>query len=118
MGERGLAPMTVQTDAPGLPRLGNATGLSCRECGNTNPPGPYYAWRVCFVRPEVRYDYPRLTRADIEAGPNNIWRYAPLLPVPADIADRPTIEPGYTRLIRADGLAQELGMRRLWIKDD
>ena len=30
----------------------------------------------------------------------------------------PTTEPGYTRLIRADGLAAELGMRRLWIKDD
>jgi threonine synthase len=47
-----------------------------------------------------------------------MWRYAPLLPVPADIAQRPTLEPGYTRLIRADNLAQALGMRRLWIKDD
>ena len=47
-----------------------------------------------------------------------MWRYAPLLPVPPDIADRPTTEPGYTRLIRADNLARALGMRRLWIKDD
>src|SRR5271157_6247645 len=47
-----------------------------------------------------------------------MWRYAPLLPVPADIAQRPTTEPGYTRLIRADNLAHALGMRRLWIKDD
>ena len=110
--------MTVQTDAPGVPRLGNATGLSCRECGNSSPLGPYYACEMCFGPLEVCYDFPRLTRADIEAGPNNIWRYAPLLPVPADIADRPTTQPGYTKLIRADGLAAELGMRRLWIKDD
>jgi threonine synthase len=28
------------------------------------------------------------------------------------------MEPGYTRLFRADNLAHALGMRRLWIKDD
>jgi threonine synthase len=111
--------MTSQTDrTPGTPRLGNATGLSCRECGQTTELGPYYACESCFGPLEVRYDFPRLTQADIEAGPRNIWRYAPLLPVPPDITSRPTTEPGYTRLIRADGLARELGMRRLWIKDD
>jgi threonine synthase len=98
--------------------LGHAIGLSCRECGSTYDLGPLYACAECFGPLEVRYDFPRLTRADIEAGPQNIWRYAPLLPVPADIATRPTLEPGWTRLIRADSLAGELGMRRLWIKDD
>ena len=107
--------MTVETHAP---RLGNAIGLSCRECGKTAELGPYYACDECFGPLEVRYDLPRLTRAEVQAGPQNIWRYAPLLPVPADIASRPTTEPGFTRLIRADGLAAELGMRRLWIKDD
>src|ERR1700734_2454897 len=116
MGERGLAPMTAETGAS--LRLGNATGLTCRECGNTVELGPFYACSECFGPLEVGYDFPRLTRADIEAGPRNIWRYAPLLPVPQDIATRPTTEPGYTKLIRADGLAAELGMRRLWIKDD
>src|SRR5580698_7046079 len=122
MGER-PRPMTVQTDAlranePGSLRLGHATGLTCRECGATVPLGPFYACAECFGPLEVGYDFPRLTRADIESGPQNIWRYAPLLPVPADIASRPNIEPGYTKLVRADGLAAELGMRRLWIKDD
>src|SRR3984957_7915544 len=117
MGER-PRPMTAQTNAPRALRLGNATGLTCRECGNTVELGPYYACAECFGPLEVGYDFPRLTRADIESGPQNIWRYAPLLPVPADIASRPNIEPGYTKLVRADGLAAELGMRRLWIKDD
>jgi threonine synthase len=102
--------MTVQ--------LGNAVALTCRECGKTGPLGPYYACADCFGPLEVGYEFPALTRADIEAGPVNIWRYAPLLPVPADIATRPTTEPGFTRLVRADGLARELGMRTLWIKDD
>jgi threonine synthase len=99
-------------------KLGNAVTLTCRECGKTTPLGPYYACEDCFGPLEVGYDFPRLTRADIESGPLSIWRYAPLLPVPADIASRPTTEPGFTRLIKADGLARELGMRRLWIKDD
>jgi threonine synthase len=99
-------------------KLGNAVTLTCRECGKTAPLGPYYACDDCFGPLEVGYDFPRLTRADIESGPLNIWRYAPLLPVPSDITSRPTTEPGFTKLIRADGLARELGMRRLWIKDD
>jgi len=98
--------------------FGSATGLSCRECGQVYELGPLYACGECFGPLEVRYDYPRLDRSAIEAGPPSMWRYAPLLPVPPDIADRPTTEPGYTRLIRADNLAHALGMRRLWIKDD
>jgi threonine synthase len=98
--------------------FGHATGLSCRECGQVYELGALYACAECFGPLEVRYDYPRLERSAIEAGPPNMWRYAPLLPVPSDIAGRPTTQPGYTRLIRADNLAHALGMRRLWIKDD
>jgi threonine synthase len=107
-----MTTQTAGTRASGAPRLGNATA------GKTSALGPHYACDECFGPLEVSYDFPRLTRADIEAGPHSIWRYAPLLPVPRDIASRPTTEPGYTRLVRADGLAAELGMRRLWIKDD
>jgi threonine synthase len=98
--------------------FGYATGLSCRECGQVYELGPLYACGECFGPLEVCYDYPPLDRSAIEAGPQNMWRYAPLLPVPPDIAGRPTLEPGWTRLVRADNLAHALGMRRLWIKDD
>jgi threonine synthase len=98
--------------------FGYATHLSCRECGKISDLGPHYACDDCFGPLEVAYDFPRLTRAEIESGPQNMWRYATLLPVPRDIAERPTMEPGYTRLIRADNLAHALGMRRLWVKDD
>ena len=129
MGKKG--PRTVSTSAteknhavrdrvaaPTPSAFGYATHLSCRECGRTRDLGPYYACEDCFGPLEVAYDFPPLTRADIESGPRNMWRYAKLLPVPADIAQRPTTEPGYTRLIRADNLAHALGMRRLWVKDD
>ncbi len=47
-----------------------------------------------------------------------MWRYASMLPVPPDVARTPNLEPGWTRLVRADQLASVLGMRELWIKDE
>ncbi len=98
--------------------FGNARCLVCRECGNEQPLGPFYACPECFGPLEVGYDFPTVTRADIEAGPKNIWRYASLLPVRPDVATIPNMEPGYTRLVKADNLARELGLRTLWVKDD
>ena len=98
--------------------FGNARTLSCRECGHEVALGPHYACPECFGPLEVAYDFPAVTRAQIAAGPRNIWRYQPLLPVPADITESPNTEPGFTRLLRADNLARELGLDQLWVKDD
>ncbi len=108
-------------DQPGTrsrARFGNASELSCRECGATFPLGGQHACAECFGPLEVSYRLPPISRAAIEAGPRNIWRYASLLPVPPDIAARRTTEPGRTPLVRADNLARALGMRRLWVKDE
>ncbi len=98
--------------------FGNATTLSCRECGHDVPLGPHYACPECFGPLEVAYDFPAVTRAEIEAGPRNIWRYKALLPVPADIETSPNMEPGFTRLLHAGNLGRELGLDNLWVKDD
>jgi threonine synthase len=98
--------------------FGNGTHLSCRACGAKSELGPFYACMECFGPLEVGYDFPTITREQIEAGPKNIWRYQPLLPVPVDVASFPNTEPGYTRLIDAGNLARELGLRKLWVKDD
>jgi threonine synthase len=98
--------------------FGNATHLVCRACGEVSPLGPFYACLECFGPLEVGYEYPSITRAKIEAGPKSIWRYAPLLPVPADIASFPSTDPGFTRLVDAGNLAADLGLRKLWVKDD
>src|SRR5215469_3127490 len=99
-------------------RFGFATHLSCRECGHTCALGSQHACDECFGPLEVAYDLPSISRRHIESGPASIWRYASLLPVPADVAARPTLDPGWTRLVRADQLASTLGMRELWIKDE
>jgi threonine synthase len=98
--------------------FGNATGLVCRECGATQELGPHYACLECFGPLEIAYDFPAVTREQIEAGPRNIWRYKALLPVPDDIETSPNTEPGYTRLLAANNLGRELGIDTLWVKDD
>ncbi len=98
--------------------FGNATALSCRECGTQVELGPYYACPECFGPLEIAYNFPEVTREEIEAGPRNIWRYKALLPVPADIEESPNMEPGFTRLLKANNLGTALGIDNLWVKDD
>ena len=38
--------------------------------------------------------------------------------MPDDITESPNTEPGFTRLLRADNLAREVGLDPLWVKDD
>ncbi|CAN5167184.1 MAG: threonine synthase [Nocardioides sp.] len=111
---------STETTGQGLREgaFGNAVALTCRECGAQIPLGPEYACRDCFGPLEVAYEFPAVTREEIEAGPANIWRYKALLPVPDDIETSPNTEPGFTRLLNADNLAAELGLSKLWVKDD
>ena len=112
--------MTLTTGTPTSTAfdLGPARALSCRECGHEAPLAAEFACAQCFGPLEIAYDFPEVTRASIEAGPKNIWRYQDLLPVPSTVQTHPNTEPGLTRLIQADRLAAELGLRKLWIKDD
>jgi threonine synthase len=115
------ASTALDTDTPAALRpgaFGNATGLVCRACGATQELGPYYACLECFGPLEVAYDFGPVTRDAIESGPRSIWRYRELLPVPADVESFPNTDPGFTRLLKADNLARELGLETLWIKDD
>ncbi|GAA2671859.1 MULTISPECIES: threonine synthase [Actinosynnema] len=113
--------MTAVSSAPSTSTsfdLGPARALSCRECGHETPLAPEYACQECFGPLEVAYDFGRIRREDIEAGPRSIWRYKGLLPVPPNVSAHPNTEPGGTRLIEADNLAKALGVRKLWVKDD
>jgi len=110
--------VTLTSDAP---TSSAADSLRCRNCGARYPLGPQHACLDCFGPLEIGYDHDALavlTRSGIEAGPHSIWRYAGLLPVGQDPAGRVTLNPGMTPLVRADRLAEELGMRELWVKDD
>jgi threonine synthase len=111
--------MTVLVDAcPASP----ASALICRNCGASYPLGAQHACFECFGPLEIGYDLAalaRVTRAEIEAGPYSLWRYAGLLPVGQDPATRVESGTGMTPLIRADRLGDELGFTApLWVKDD
>jgi len=96
------------------------TNLKCRECGQEYPISPVHVCEMCFGPLEVGYDYARiraaLSRAAIEKRPHNLWRYRELLPVEGE----PEIGPhsGFTPLVKAERLGAELGVKRLYIKDD
>ena len=63
-------------------------------------------------------------RRRIQAGPQNIWRYADFLPLAnqpgpsARASSRSGLPAGCTPLIRADRLAERLGLREVWVKND
>ncbi len=110
--------MTLTADRVGQ-SFGAATHLVCRACGaHANLGADYSCWE-CFGPLEVAYEFGDITREQIEAGPLSLWRYAALLPVPANVAESRNLAPGMTRLHRADNLAKALGMTgTLWVKDD
>jgi len=112
--------MTSTIDAPAS--TSPARCLVCRGCGAEYPLAAQHACYECFGPLEVGYDVDalrRVTRAQIEAGPANLWRYAPLLPTGQDPDTRVTLNPGLTPLVRAGALAAEIGLTGpLWVKDD
>ncbi|MPY84581.1 MAG: threonine synthase [Actinophytocola sp.] len=116
--------MTATFGAPSTLRsgsnvdLGPAVELVSKEEGHRQPLAPEFVSAEDFSPLEVAYDFGRITREEIEAGPRNIWRYKRLLPVPSTVEEIPNTEPGCTKLIRADRLAKALGVKRIWVKDD
>ena len=98
-------------------------GLKCRECGRYYPSSPIHVCEFCFGPLEVDYDYEviasQISRAKIEAGPPSIWRYAPLLPLNIPEGETHVGQAvGFTPLLRARNLAEELGVKELWVKND
>jgi threonine synthase len=94
--------------------------LKCKECAETYPLEARFVCEQCFGPLEVSYDFsdldPNEARRKIQAGSRGIWRYADFLPFDGKPGD--PLEPGLTPLIRADRLAERLGIGELWIKND
>jgi|YelNatPaOPRAMG01_1025707.scaffolds.fasta_scaffold03647_4 threonine synthase len=96
------------------------TSLKCRECGQDYPVKPLHVCETCFGPLEVIYDYERIraavSREAIRARSSNLWRYRELLPVEGEPEAGPFS--GFTPLLAARRLGEELGVRNLYIKDD
>lgn len=116
----------TSTAATGTTPLGTAvtiTGLRCRECGETEDLGLNHVCGFCFGPLEVVYDTEairdRVSRERIAAGPQSLWRYADMLPsLSEDPSQRIDLGTGFTPTRPAPRLAERLGLRDLWLKDD
>jgi threonine synthase len=107
-----------------------ADKLKCKECGTDYPLEALFVCDRCFGPLEVHYshdDDPDVAgiRRRIQGGPQNVWRYADFLPLvggppgPSNrLASRAGLPAGCTPLIRADRLAERLGLREVWVKND
>ena len=75
---------------------------------------------MSFAPLEVDYNYEEIkktiSRKSIENGPLSMWRYADLLPLDGDPVTG--LNTGFTPLIRAKNLAEALGAKEIYIKDD
>lgn len=100
--------------------MGYVSGLKCRECGREYPVDPIYVCEFCFGPLEVVYAYEKikkvLTKKNIEKRHKSLWRYKELLPIDGD--PQVGLSSGFTPLIKADNLAEELGIKELYVKDD
>jgi threonine synthase len=97
-----------------------AEALQCKECHEQYPLEARYVCDACFGPLEVSYDFSSLepdgARRRVQAGPQSIWRYADFLPF--ERRPQTALEAGVTPLVRADRLAERLGVRELWVKND
>jgi threonine synthase len=93
-------------------------GLQCHVCKATFPALATYVCDKCLGPLEPVYDYAaiKLTREQIERRPTNIWRYRELLPITGE--PKTGFHTGFTPLVRCSRLAERLGVRELYIKDD
>ena len=95
-------------------------GLRCHACSAEYPPEALWVCTKCLGPLEVFYDYraarEQLTHDLIESRPRNLWRYRELLPISGE--PRSGLNSGFTPLVRATRLAERLGVRELYIKDD
>ena len=66
--------MSVTTDRAVTQSFGSATHLVCRACGAHATLGADYSCWECFGPLEVAYDFPAITREQIQAGPLSLWR--------------------------------------------
>ena len=97
-------------------------GLACRDCGERHDPADAPGrCPACGGLLVARYDLDAVDRSVVRregehGSADSIWRFADLLPFPADGAT--TTGEGATPLVECPKLAGELGVGRVLIKDE
>ncbi|MCH7612751.1 MAG: threonine synthase [Candidatus Marinimicrobia bacterium] len=98
-------------------------GYTCVSCGDFSPADPFhYTCEKCGANLDAVYDYDQIKKDWsrkylLENRNRSIWRYLPILPVNRN-PEASSIQVGGTPLVRQTRLAQKLGIKNLWLKDD
>ena len=97
-------------------------GAKCVKCGKEYAAVPDLTTCSCGGILDIQYDYAALrrdlSREMLAQNPDrSMWRYRPLLPIEEDSAP-PPLRVGWSPLYEADRLGAELGLKKLYIKDD
>lgn len=93
--------------------------LVCVSCGRTYEPGGVWTCPACGLEGvlDVRYDPSAgFSPSDLAARNRDHWRYRELLPVGDGF--RPPLHVGWTPVYKVPALAHDLGLARLYIKDE
>ena len=98
-----------------------AKEIACSRCDNRFRLDQLLNLCSCGAPLLVRYDLEKasaaLTKSSFQSRGANLWRYRELLPVQNQI-NVVSLGEGFTPLLEAKTLAQELSLRRVWIKDE
>ncbi len=95
-------------------------GMKCRVCGQAYPISATNFCTEDFGPLEIDYDYDAIAetvnRGKFELRPDNMWRYREFMPLDGE----PTIglQVGGTPLLPAPRLAEALGVKSIWLKND
>ena len=100
----------------------NVKHAKCVRCGKIYEAVPQLTNCACGGILDIVYDYDYiktvLTKEKLAARrDNSMWRYRELLPVEED-TQAPPLRVGWSPLYEAKALAEELGIGRLYVKDD
>ena len=99
----------------------NVKFARCVKCGREYEAKPDLTNCECGGILDIIYDYDYIKsvfkKEDLKTRPYDMWRYRELLPVEAD-TPAPPLRVGWSPLYETERLAKQLGIKKLWIKDD
>ena len=99
----------------------NVKCAKCVKCGKEYAATPDVTTCECGGILDIVYDYEYIkqnfTKDMLKDRPNTMWRYRELLPVEEN-TPAPPLRVGWSPLYQADRLAKELGIKKLYVKDD
>ncbi len=100
----------------------NVKHAKCVKCGKIYEATPNLTNCTCGGILDIIYDYDyikaNLTKAALASRrDNSMWRYRELLPV-EETTEAPPLRVGWSPLYEAKNLAAQLGIKKLWVKDD